>query len=117
MGKRNKSDDDKVIHVVFGPGGGRVNATPHGTGSAEGDESADRAGGDEVKGTDEAYGADRHPALFMQSPSRAEARVPLAAIHTDNPACCAKASKIEALIQQADGGDRPKEKGLSPSQS
>ncbi|NUP09013.1 MAG: tetratricopeptide repeat protein [Polyangiaceae bacterium] len=33
MSKRNKSDDDKVIHVVFGPGGGRVEA-PSADGSA-----------------------------------------------------------------------------------
>lgn len=36
MSKRNKSDDDKVIHVVFGPGGGRVNAAPSGGDDADG---------------------------------------------------------------------------------
>lgn len=35
MSKRNKSDDDKVIHVVFGPGGGRVNAAAEAREAAE----------------------------------------------------------------------------------
>lgn len=34
MSKRRKSDDDKVIHVVFGPGGGRVSAAHAGSGTA-----------------------------------------------------------------------------------
>ncbi|MBL8743342.1 MAG: hypothetical protein JNK04_19660, partial [Myxococcales bacterium] len=28
MSKRNKSDDEKIIHVVFGPGGGRIDSRP-----------------------------------------------------------------------------------------
>lgn len=37
MSKRNKGDDDKVIHVVFGPGGGRVSmATSNGASASSG---------------------------------------------------------------------------------
>ncbi len=36
MSKRNKSDDDKVIHVVFGPGGGRVGARAPSAARSEG---------------------------------------------------------------------------------
>ena len=28
MSKRTKSDDEKIIHVVFGPGGGRIDSRP-----------------------------------------------------------------------------------------
>jgi len=35
MSKRNKSDDKKVIHVVFGPGGGRVGGSPGGAAAGE----------------------------------------------------------------------------------
>ncbi len=38
MSKRNKSDDDKVIHVVFGPGGGRVGARAPSAVRSEGSE-------------------------------------------------------------------------------
>jgi tetratricopeptide (TPR) repeat protein len=46
MSKRNKSDDEKIIHVVFGPGGGRIDSRPV--------ERLDAAGGARGKGDDDA---------------------------------------------------------------